>query len=108
MMNKQMLIPKADVVARAWQLLTEPHESIREVGERRRARLLATVSLILTVAFIWATLSRPTSYGTFIALFSITILSYVLSRRPYYHIGSYFFCFSFMVLTFIPVYLGSA
>lgn len=109
-MNNITFIPKllSDVIVKSWQFLTDPHPAVQEVGERRRAQLLATISLILTASFTWAMLSRPTSYGTFIALFSITLISYAFSRTPYYYAGSYFFSFGFMALTFIPLYLGSA
>lgn len=109
-MNNIMFIPKllSDVIVKSWQFFTDPHPVVHEVGERRRAQLLATISLILTASFTWAMLSRPTSYGTFIALFSITLISYAFSRTGYYRAGSYFFSYGFTALTFIPLYLGSA
>jgi GAF domain-containing protein len=109
-MNNKTLNPKtpSNSITRVWESFTAPHPSIRDLSERRRARLLATVSLILTASFTWAMLSSPTSYGTFIALFSITLISYALSRTRQYVAGSYFFTFAFTAMAFISLYLGTA
>lgn len=95
-------------ISRAWRFLTVPHPSIRDVGERRRARLLATVSLILTGSFTWATLSSPTAVNSFIALFTVTLISYALSRTRYHGAGAYFFSFGITSLAYISLYLGTA
>ena len=99
---------KLQMLARIWQFLMEPHPAVTEVGERRRAQLLATVSLMLTASIAWAMLSGPTSLETFVALFGMTLITYVFSRTRYFHAGSYFFSFGFTALTFIPLYLGTA
>jgi len=95
-------------VLRAWRFLIEPDPAIREVGERRRAQLLATISLILTGLFLVALFFQPRGIGIFFALLVISIASYTLSRTRYYRIGSYFFSFSFTSLAFLPLYLGTA
>jgi GAF domain-containing protein len=92
----------------AWQFLTGPHPSVQEVGERRRAQLLATTTLILTIAYISALLSGPKSYGQFVVLLLFTALAYALSRTPYYAAGTYFFCFSFTAFAYVTLYLGTA
>jgi len=95
--------------ARAWRLLTHPHPSVQEVGESRRARLLAMITLILTSGYILlALLSGPQSAEEFIALPFFTGLAYLLSRTPYYRIGTYLFCFSFTSFAYITLYLGTA
>ena len=56
----------------------------------------------------WALISRPESYSEFIALLLITSVAYVLSRTPYYRIGTYFLCFSFTAFAYITLLLGTA
>jgi GAF domain-containing protein len=98
----------ASWLTRLRDLLISPHPSVQEIGEKRRAQLLATITLILTVSYIWALVSRPDSFGSFIALLTFTILVYASSRTPYYRIGTYFFCFGFTSFTFISLFLGMA
>jgi GAF domain-containing protein len=94
--------------ARLWGFLINPHSSVHDVGEKRRAQLLALITLILTVAYLWALISRPSSYSEFIALLLFTAIAYGLSRTPYYEIGTYFFCFGFTAFAYITLYLGTA
>src|ERR1043165_1179420 len=94
--------------ARLWIFLTGPHSSIQEIGEKRRAQLLAILTLILMVAYIGALVSKPTSYSDLIALLSVTLIAYGLSRTAYARIGAYFFCFSFTAFGYITLWLGTA
>ena len=50
-----------------WGFLTHPHPSVVDIGERKRAQLLATLTLILMIGYLWALLSDPQSPGEFIA-----------------------------------------
>jgi len=97
----------ASSLARLWGFLTGPHPSITEVGEKRRAQLLATISLILTAAFLAGLLSGG-SFGAFTTLLAITLVSYALSRTSYYNTGSYFFAYALTSLAYLRLYLGSA
>ena len=90
------------------RFFTEPHQSVTDVGEKRRAQLLATITLILVAALTWAMFSNPSAIGTFIALFVTTLISYFLSRTRYYRVGTYFFSFGITALAFISLYLGTA
>jgi GAF domain-containing protein len=94
--------------ARLWGFLVTPYASVQEIGEKRRAQLLAIITLILTVAYLWAMISRPSSYSDFIALLLFTGITYGLSRTPYYKIGMYFFCFGFAAFAYITLFLGTA
>ena len=94
--------------ARLWGFLVNPHPSVQEFGEKRRAQLLAIITLILTVAYILAMISRPNSYSEFVALILFTAIAYGLSRTRYYEIGTYFFCFGFTAFAYITLYLGTA
>src|SRR5215207_11670014 len=76
-------------------LMVNPHPSVQEIGERRRAQLLAMITLILMVSYLWALIARPDSYGLFVLLLLFTAVAYGLSRTPYYELGTYFFCFGF-------------
>ena len=93
---------------RAWRLLTEAHSSVTEVGQRRQAQLLAALSLILTLSFIWAILSRPQTLTTFIVFLGITLFAYLTSRTRFYRIGAYFFSFGLTSIAYINLYNGSA
>src|SRR5215212_9782141 len=88
--------------------MINPHPSVQEVGEKRRAQLLAIITLILTIAYVWALISRPDSYGVFILLLLFTAVAYGLSRTPYYEVGTYFFCFGFTAFAYLTLYLGTA
>ena len=96
------------LIAPLWNFLTDPHPSVKEVGELRRAQLLASITLILMSSFTWALFSNPTTLSTFIALYLTTLLSYVLSRSPYYRTGAYFFSYGITSLAFLSLYFGTA
>ena len=91
-----------------WALLTRPHPSVQEIEERTRAQLLSILTLILTVIYVGAILSGPTSYAIFVILLVVTIATYGLSRTPYFRIGIYFFCFSFTAFAYLTLPLGMA
>lgn len=93
---------------RLLMFLTGPYPTIQEIGERARAQLLGIVTLILTIVYLGAFALRPEAYDDLIALLFITIVAYLLSRTAYYHIGIYFFCFSFTASAYLALFLGSA
>jgi GAF domain-containing protein len=93
---------------RAWRFLSQPHPSIQKVSQRRRAQLLAMISLILTALFVLALLFRPSSYSAFIPLLIITGISYGLSRTRFQRPGSYFFSFGITSLAYLSLFLGTA
>jgi GAF domain-containing protein len=97
-----------NLFTRLWIFLMNPHPSILEVEERLRAQLLGVLTLILTVIYTAALISRPSSYGNFIVLLLFTMITYALSRTPYYRIGTYFFCFGFAAFAYITLFLGAA
>jgi len=100
--------PRPNLFLPTWQFLSQPHSSIQEVSQRRRAQLLAMISLILTALFISALLFRPSSYGAFITLLIITGISYGLSRTRFQRAGSYFFSFGITSLAYLSLFLGTA
>lgn len=97
-----------NIFRRVWNGIFSPHASIHDVGERRRAQLLSIITLILSVAYMSALISRPDSSLDFIVLLLFTAIAYILSRTRYYEIGTYFFCFAFTAFAYITLYLGTA
>ena len=93
---------------RLWRFLIEPHPSIKDVEERSRAQLLGILTLILTGIYAVALISRPVSYNEFIILLPLTMITYGLSRTPYYRIGAYLFCFGFTGFAYASLFLGMA
>jgi GAF domain-containing protein len=94
-------------LVRLWNFLTYPHPAVTEVGEKRRAQLLATISLILTAAFL-AGLSTGGSFGAFTSLLVMALVTYGLSRTRYYNIGSYFFAYGLTSAAYMRLYTGTA
>jgi GAF domain-containing protein len=95
-------------LTRFWMFLTAPHPSVQDVGERARAQLLSILTLILTIAYLWALITMPRSSDEFIALLVFTGIAYGLSRTPYSRVGAYFFCFSFTAFAYVTLWLGAA
>ena len=96
------------MLAQIWMFLTDAHPSVTEIGERRRAQLLSALTWILVFSFVWAILSNPTTFTTFIIFLALTLTTYILSRTKYYRIGTYFFSFAFTSVAYINIYNGSA
>ncbi|HSB01331.1 MAG TPA: hypothetical protein VLE49_11815, partial [Anaerolineales bacterium] len=94
-------------LARIWSFLTRPHPTVTEIGEKRRAQLIATISLILTVAFL-AGLITGGSFGAFTTLLVISLVCYGLSRTRYYNAGSYFFAYGLTSYAYLRLYMGTA
>jgi GAF domain-containing protein len=101
-------VMSANWLGKIWGFLTNPHPSVKEIGEKRRAQLLATISLLLSGTFILALISRPGSSGTFLILMIISIGSYILSRTAYYALGSYFFSYGLTAVAYLTLYFGTA
>ena len=95
-------------LGRLWVFLTNPHASVTDLGERRRAQLLSALSLILTLSFLWAILSNPRSLGGFFVFLGIVLIAYITSRSRFYGIGAYFFSFAFTSIAFINISNGTA
>src|SRR5690554_5070727 len=81
--------------ARLRAFLIDPSPSVQEVGERRRAQLLAILSLIMTAGLLLGLSVAPHQIVDFGSLIVITSIAYALSRTTYYRTGIYLFCFGF-------------
>ncbi|MBV6396106.1 MAG: hypothetical protein HFACDABA_01694 [Anaerolineales bacterium] len=95
-------------IARFWRFLTDPHPSVTEVGERRRAQLLSTLSVILSLSFTWALLSRPSALFVFMFFLGLTLTAYISSRTRFYRLGAYIIAFGFTSIAYINIYNGEA
>lgn len=105
--------PIAGEVRKRWysrlpEFFIEPHISIKDSGERRRAQLLSVVTLIFSSALLTAMVINSGGTGTFVLLFVPALLSFVLSRSRYYRIGAYFFSYSTTFITYFTLFLGTA
>ncbi|MBV6452309.1 MAG: hypothetical protein MHPDNHAH_03066 [Anaerolineales bacterium] len=107
-MTASMETKPTNSFARLWAYLTAPHPSVRDVGERRRAQLLASLTLILTFTLILAILATLSSSQIFFIFLSVTFISYFLSRTPSYRAGTYFFTIALTSLAYITIYFGAA
>ena len=93
---------------RAVRFFIEPHPSVEDIGERRRAQLLAVLAISISILLGWGLLSNPASYSTFFELFALSILSYALSRTRFHRVGTYVFSYGTTSISFLSLYLGTA
>ena len=87
--------------------LVDPHPSVKDIGERRRAQLLNIITLVLIFLFILA-MVLASSAGTFIFLLLIASASFVLGKTKYYKAGAGIFTFGFISSAYFPLVSGSA
>src|SRR6266540_2796142 len=77
-----------------WDLLSAPNISIQDITERRRARLVAAISLaftILTLIGFIVTVTMPGGGGgswVFIITAAVAVLTYLFSRTKYFIISA--------------------
>ncbi|MBL8152551.1 MAG: PAS domain-containing protein [Anaerolineae bacterium] len=76
-------------VIRLWQRLTEPHPSILSHEERRRARLLSALILVLILDGL-VVLGTGIMRSPSIELFALTFPAYVVSRTRYHRQVAWF------------------
>lgn len=82
------------ILSRIDRLLARPHPSITDVGEVRQARLLVFLTLIYSLTNFFGILASTASTGVqpiayvLMGLFTVTVITYILSRTRYYLIGS--------------------
>lgn len=80
------------ILTRAWDWLVKPSSAVKEVGARRRAQLLASLTLVLAVTTLAGTIASlggtggggPILMGTALGMLS----AYVLSRTAYHTWGA--------------------
>jgi len=102
MIETQERVPSqsaSSIFSRFLLWLTEPHPKVAEIGDRRRAQLLAGISLILVFPLLFGITLRlftndPEDWLSaatleFVGLVLFSLLAYILSRTQYYQLGSY-------------------
>ena len=91
-----------------WQRLIEPHPSVVDIVDRRRAQLGLALEFIISIFLVVALLSRPTSYGFFVLLLSICVFAYLLGKTRNFQGGIYIFTYGFTFMGFSRILQGSA
>ncbi len=102
MIETQESIPTqshSSIFSRLWFRLTNPHSRVIEIGDRRRAQLLAGLSLILIFPLFFGTALRVLTNEAdvflapqtleFFGLILFSILAYIFSRTRNFQWGSY-------------------
>lgn len=85
----------------------QPHSSVTNTDENRRAQLLAILSLIQLIFVILGLLSRPASIGVFIVLGLIAIACYGLSRTRYHKVGAYILSYFITSIAYVRIFAGT-
>lgn len=74
-----------------WEWLTAPHQGIREGAQRRQARLLASLSLLMLLLCILGLIISPAGGGfqtPLLGILTSLVIAYLLSRRNSYLWGA--------------------
>lgn len=87
--------------------VVQPHPSITNTEENRRAQLLAILSLIQFVISIAGLILQPNTIGVFIALGVISLLCYILGRTRYHKIGAYILIYFIAGIAYARIYYGT-
>jgi GAF domain-containing protein len=101
-------------LTRLWNWLTAPHPSITEIGKQRQARLASALTLIFTVFSLIGLLAASTqtsrSTGNIALAFSavIGIISYLITRTPYYEVGAFLFVLGVSFSAYFSIITGGA
>jgi len=107
------MIPSSTPKLSFWQRLTAPHPSVVDIGERRRASLLANIGLVLFPIMLAAALlgtfyrilgnAGESSIAPSFALAIAFLFVYLLARSVYYRVGAVFLALFFIFIAAILV-----
>ncbi|MBL8089913.1 MAG: GAF domain-containing protein [Anaerolineales bacterium] len=95
-------------LSRVYETLIQPHPSLTNVEDIRKAELLATITIIVSSLLITGAIVTARSVTVFLVLLTFTVSSYMLSRTTYYQVGAYIFTYSFTALGFYTILNGRA
>jgi GAF domain-containing protein len=101
-------------LVRFWFWLTEPHSSITEIGKQRQARLASGLALLFTtfslIGVLAASTQAESSTGDIALGFSaaIGLISYLITRTPYYQIGGFIFVLGVSFSAYFSIVTGGA
>jgi GAF domain-containing protein len=113
-MNTGMPKKNTSILATIWNFLSEPNLSVRDIGERRRAQLTASISLAIAVltliGFITTTILSGGSGGNWIFIITTTIafFAYILSRTKYYFLGALILVLGLSAITYLNIITGNS
>ena len=101
--------------SRAWQWLTSPHPSVKDIGPRRQAQFSAGIALVLMVILLIGIASTlfmhagQLSAGLFplFGLFAILLIGYILDRTRNYRLGMSLLVWGFGAVGFFIIGAGS-
>lgn len=89
------------------QRAIQPHPSVTNTDENRRAQLLAILSMVQLIFVILGLLLGPDSTGIFLILGLIAIICYVLSRTRYHKIGAYILSYFITGIAYVRIFSGT-
>lgn len=91
-----------------WTRLIEPHASVQSVGERRSARILAGISLVLiliTLVFVgWSLTNDPRMALSALPAAGLFAVTYALSRTRWVAPGAWLLVFGLAAINFVLVF----
>ncbi|MFN8413785.1 MAG: GAF domain-containing protein, partial [Anaerolineales bacterium] len=90
------------------KVLIAPHPSIEELSERRRAQILASLTIAVMSFIAIVSIISIQQYGTLSIFLLPLMFFYVLSRTRYHSIGAYLFVYSIVLMGVFRVYQGQA
>ncbi len=89
-----------------WNSLTSANQDIKEVGERKRAQITASLTLVLVVVTILGTITAV-SKAILVGAAINGLISYLISRTRYFKLGAFIFIIGFSSLPYISILTGS-
>lgn len=81
--------PGPNVLWRVWQSLVQPSAALTEIGERRQAELLASLSLFFAGVFASSLANGQWTMAQWLGLTLTAMLVYVFSRSRYWRVGAW-------------------
>jgi GAF domain-containing protein len=95
-----------NILSQIWNYITSASPSIKDVGERERAQITASLTIMLFVAIALGAITGNSP--TILLNAAINgLISYILSRTRYYRVGAIIFIIGFSALPYISILTGS-
>ncbi|MBL8078990.1 MAG: GAF domain-containing protein [Anaerolineales bacterium] len=85
----------------------QPHPSITNADEGRRAQLLAILSLGQMFFATLGLLSGPGSLGVFIVLWFVALVCYIFSRTRFPKVGTYILSYFITSIAYVRIFYGT-
>jgi GAF domain-containing protein len=107
--NSEPAEKRTNSIARLWQVLTRPHPSILEIGERRLAQLAVTLIFIIGTAnvlgFFFSSRSNGVAdaFGGFGTSLIGLPIAYFFARTKNYRVGAFLFSLIFALSAYVNI-----